>query len=362
MKLPCSLLALGALQGTSAFFIQSPRERSVGTALTMSARSSNQSIPGFVDTDSAYGFPGRPAPSTNTATSNNGRRTSLPSVNVAELSARPNPWNPPMAPPSNRNAPLAPRTNQKANRAQVRLDGGDIWESDAPIKVQGGSLRTWAFETVAVERLQVLMKTDGRPMNADIELWHGPDNTPQKMRVYNEEGNLRPFSAIIETPRGHNSLAIRNTGHLEFPLNAIVEPDMDGSVGDTSRIFTQEGPSKIVQGGAVFTKPFDHSVASVQVALKTDGRPLNARIELLQGPNNNKQVIEIYTEHGQERPFFAIIATPGSGNVIRIVNTATIEFPLSAAVEPFEINTSERDVFNGGGWDNPNAFLVDRLW
>jgi len=199
--------------------------------------------------------------------------------------------------------------------------------------------------------VQVVLSTEGRPLDADIELWHGPDNTPCKMRVYVEDGQLRPFRAVIETPRGPNTVAIRNIGQIEFPLAANVMADRV----DQPSVECLE-KSMTIQGGALRTYPFDPMVDSVAVLLKTDGRPLNARIELLQGPNNNKQVVELYTEDGCDRPFFCVLATPGSGNVVRIVNTAPVEFPMTASVVPQSINMEMTsgavlggDVVVGGG-------------
>jgi len=269
-----ALLALCAVQ-TGAFVVQTPRD--ISTALQSSFMT------------------------------NNGEERGRPIATMEGRAPRPNP------------------TRAPAGAMAERRNGREVRKNE--VTVQGGTLKTWSFLNPAIDSVEVFLSTEGRPLDADIELWQGPDNTPHKMRVYLEDGNTRPFQSIILTPRGPNTIAIRNIGQMEFPMQAAVNAENK---------FPAMGESRTIQGGALRTYPFDPMVDSVAVKLTTDGRPLNARIELLQGPNNNKQVIELYTEDGMDRPFFAIIKTPGSGNVVRVVNTATVEFPMSASIEAYE--------------------------
>ena len=227
------------------------------------------------------------------------------------------------------------------------------------VKVQGRALRTWSFATPTIQRVQVQLKTEGRPLNANIDLWQGPDNCPQKMAVYVEDGSIRPFNSLIETPGGENAVAIRNTASMEYPLYATVEAGHELATGaDAHGRFSDLSNAAIVQGGSIKTYTFGFPVDSIQIMLKTDGRPMNARIELLQGPNNNKQVVDLYSENGTIRPFYCAIETPGSGNVVRIINTAPMEFPLTAVVEPLEVSDGFGDDASRGnnkpGWDSTN--------
>lgn len=164
----------------------------------------------------------------------------------------------------------------------------------------------------------------------------------------------------------HSALAIYNTGQMEFPLSACVDVELAEGRGDTRSLgaarkeISENARAKTIQGGAIHTIPFGPSVESVALLLETEGRPLNARVELLQGPDNNKQVMEIYTEDGLERPFYAVIETPGVGNVVRIVNIGSIEFPLTASIGPHLITPGVRNYVSeyDRDWDETsNSFL-----
>lgn len=244
-----------------------------------------------------------------------------------------------------RSGPQAPPTGALSNAAtatqakKAPISPAKIWDTSHLVKVEGNSLRTWDVHH-SVDAMQVLMKTEGRPLNALVELWHGPDYTPSKLAVYIEDGDLRPFNAVVATPYGGNTVAVYNTAAMEYPFTACVygnvEDDGSSALMTAPESLSETSVARTVQGGGmVVTYPFDASVQSVQVLLKTDGRNMNARIELLQGPNNIKQVMEYYSSDGQMRPFFAIIETPNNGNVVRIVNHATVEYPFTAYVEPY---------------------------
>jgi hypothetical protein len=265
------------------------------------------------------------------------------------------------APPSIREASeysAIQRSNpDRRTQALTRVDPRqDAEYTVKPTIIQGSSLRTWSFTTSQIQSVQVSLFTEGRPLNANVDVWTGPDSTPQKMAVYLEDGSIRPFNAVVFVPGSVNgqkhAVAVRNTGAMEFPIKAAVEvgsilsaPSFSMDEVAAQLFQTQQG--KTIQGGSVKTFPFSPMVTSIQLLLTSDGRPLNARIEMLQGPDNVKQIMEVYSEDGSSRPFFAIIETPGYGNVVRIVNTGPMEFPIECRLEPHTVEDGGYDFFDG---------------
>ena len=235
------------------------------------------------------------------------------------------------------NAPLAPYDRAPLTRYSPSQGGGrpaqpQRWRRPHQEEgvVQGGSRRSWSSWDHPYgrhERMHVNLQTEGRPLEANVEMWQGPNNVPASMRVYSEDGRLRPFNAYFETRGSSATMDIRNAGPLEYPLSAGVQGTNQGRPMNSVKYTT-------VQGGSLRTFAFGPSVESVQVDLHSDGMPMTAIVELWQGPNNVKQIAEIYTDDGRSRPFTAVIDTPGYGNTIAIRNAGPMEYPLKASLDP----------------------------
>uniref|UniRef100_A0A7S2A8W8 Uncharacterized protein n=1 Tax=Trieres chinensis TaxID=1514140 RepID=A0A7S2A8W8_TRICV len=239
-------------------------------------------------------------------------------------------------------------------RTPSRTVPGDlyrIWSTGSPVVAQGGALRTWSFANPNIDRVHLAMRTGGCPLSVRVEFWQGPDSTPQIIDVFNEDGNICPFNAVICTPGEQKTLAIRNTGGMESPLNAFLEGDI-GDLGtrgsadlrsETERILHM-GIPQIVQGGAVYSKIIDPFIDRLQVLLKTDGSPLSARVELMEGSRSLKQAIDVYSNDGRDCPFFAVFESPGAGTEFRIVNDSDGDSSLLVSVEPYELNNMGRSM------------------
>lgn len=240
------------------------------------------------------------------------------------------------------------------------------WES-APDsgRIQGGSRHTFDAPYDR-DASHVFLESDGRPLDVEFELWDGPNNSPTKIKYYSEDGRMRPINAMVENPVGGsqggsmrgNTLSVRNTGPMEFPINAGVSSVGGGSMmapsGNRGSLAGSEGaylserdlngftrpssPSmargETVQGGALRTFPLDHSVEAVQVTITTDGLPMNAKVELWGTSSHIKQVAEIYNDNGQTRPFASIIDVPGGSNTAAVYNEGPMEYPIKVVVEP----------------------------
>lgn len=237
--------------------------------------------------------------------------------------------------------------------------------------IQGGSLRTYSkgYGSPYDDKSLVEFSTDGRPLHGNFRVWDGPDNTPAIVNVYSQDGYY--YGVRMVTGRrngayhgGSESYQLRNNGPLEFPMRADIRrvryeydpprsPALEQAGVEEMASTSRPGRRSIryrndavgtsfkgqtIQGGSNKCWTIAPRVESVKVELHSQGLPIMARVELLQGPNNVKTLAEIYQQDGYQRPFVAVLDTPGyhKGSV-RIVNDGPMEFPISASVEPYEV-------------------------
>lgn len=228
------------------------------------------------------------------------------------------------------------------------------WESADGSHVQGGSLRTTPAAP-GYNYQDVHLRTQGRPLEASLQVWQGPNNTPQHVQTYSQDGHARPFSARLlggNNPSQHQqqhhhystaTLSTYNTAPVEFPMHAAIGHNTryennNNNVGHSSGAAAAAGQT--VQGGASRTWALDASTNAVQVVLESDGNPIEAEIEVLQGPNCVMQYVQVYNDglfgssNTQQQPFVTDLQLPGYGSVVRIVNKSPMTFPLRARVEP----------------------------
>jgi len=193
-------------------------------------------------------------------------------------------------------------------------------------RVEGKTRKTWKFNDLSKDRVQVALSSEGRPVHADIQLWLGPDWTPFTLKAYSEDGKERPIQTLVGTRNKAAMIEVRNVGEYEFPFKAA-----SNYAKGAMALVPQEIPATTdgvrVDGGALRSFPLDPSAQQLEVVLNTEGKQLNAKIELLNAPNNPKQTFEVFTNNGELNSLCVCFNTPDAGNTLRIRNLAPVEFP-----------------------------------
>jgi hypothetical protein len=185
--------------------------------------------------------------------------------------------------------------------------------------IKGGSMLTWNIRSPILDDLHVALCSDGRPFDAEVELWDGPADTPFKMRIFNQDGRL-PVSAIVGRPPRPHAIAIRNIGKADFPVMASVVK---------RKVWLPDNEPATIGGGTMKTFSF-HKADSIRVRIETS-EPLRARIELAQ-KSCNIQVMEVYRE--DTTPFTCTFAMNCTNGTLRVINTASSALPMLVNVAP----------------------------
>jgi hypothetical protein len=216
----------------------------------------------------------------------------------------------------------------------------DIKDISPNVNIQGNTRHTWNMADNSKEIVQIALHSTGRPLNADIQLWIGPDWTPVTVHAHSEDGKDYPIQTLVGTRNKAANLEVMNTGPYTMPIKAAVSYAIDPLASARDKV-ADEVEGKYMEGGSVFHLSFAPEIDQLQVLLKTEGKQLNAKVELLNGPNNVKQEYEIFTNNGELNSLFCVFDTPGEGNAIRVKNLAPLEYPCEVYTKASKVGKSQ---------------------
>lgn len=205
--------------------------------------------------------------------------------------------------------------------------GWNLKEISPVERIEGETRHTFGFSDLTKDVAQVAMVShNDRPITSEINLWLGPNYTPFNLKCHSENGKEFPIQALVGTKKYAVNVEVKNTGPYTSPLTAACSYAIAPLADVPKEIQFEEGI--YIEGGAVRMQPFPAEVDQLQVLMKTDGKHLKAKIELLNGPNNVKQEYEVYASNGAATPLFCVFETPGAGNSIRVKNLSSMEYPI----------------------------------
>jgi len=246
----------------------------------------------------------------------------------------------------------------------------ELWSPDkkANIRIEGGStLKTFKMPAHA-ERVQyILTSPNGRPIKGRVELWIGPIRCVHELIYDCMNGLSYPLKACLQFKKLQPVLKVATDSTFEFPIEVgvfVPSPEESKAIGETTTDMFYTAPMKEAvqggstiddKGGAVRTFHIDPAWDKVQIMVwsKDVGKKsFKTNIEVLQGPNNQKQHLNLRCG-GSTQPWHGVIDTPGSGWMIRCNSKKYVEDgKFEIAVAPFgEIGASGKDaVVVGGGF------------
>ena len=228
---------------------------------------------------------------------------------------------------------------------------------------EGNTLKTWALGAESAERLQLSIRSSGRPVHAEVELWQTPSYVPSKCKVWLEDGAATTLPHLIEMPRQPETVAVFNkvTSERDGVLDAASDDSFAASMtylrGERARrrqrSHRQRRPlwrhARAGPGWQGHVLRLGAEVQSVQLQLQTEQRDMKAFVEVLQNPDDQNQIFEIEATE-PSTPFYAFVTLAGGANVIRIINQNTVEFPLYVSLLPRETTPAEAVVMDGPSW------------